>query len=193
MSDYLSQDFWNDLYKVGDTGWDIGAISTPIKEYFDKIDDKSLWILVPGCGKGYEVEYLYNLGFKNVHALDFASEALKTLKNRFSKFPDDQLFQGDFFNHIGKYDIIIEQTLFCALNPILRENYAKKVNELLNSGGKLIGVLFGYETESGPPYGGTKEEYLALFKPYFNSIKIEDCYNSIKPRIGRELFIQLEK
>ena len=29
------KDFWDTQYKEGNTGWDIGRVSTPLKEYFD--------------------------------------------------------------------------------------------------------------------------------------------------------------
>jgi len=83
--------FWNNLYKIGVTGWDIGYIATPIKEYFAQITDKNLKILIPGAGNGYDVEYLYQQGFKNVFILDFAEKAIQNFKIRISQFPDEQI------------------------------------------------------------------------------------------------------
>ncbi|HBC05192.1 MAG TPA: SAM-dependent methyltransferase, partial [Aequorivita sp.] len=37
--------FWNHKYLSDDTGWDIGYVSTPIKEYIDQLTDKNLKIL----------------------------------------------------------------------------------------------------------------------------------------------------
>ena len=59
----LNSKFWNQRYLENDTGWDIGYISTPIKEYFDQINNKKLKILIPGGGNSYEAEYLYKKGF----------------------------------------------------------------------------------------------------------------------------------
>ena len=70
--EFLSAEFWNQKYLDEKTGWDLGDISTPIKEYFDQIKDKDLSILIPGCGLGYEGEYLFKQGFKNVNLLDFS-------------------------------------------------------------------------------------------------------------------------
>jgi hypothetical protein len=44
-----------------------------------------------------------------------------------------------------------------------------------------------------PPFGGTENEYRALFSPLFEFKKMEIAHNSIKPRAGRELFIILQK
>ncbi|MEL6924496.1 MAG: hypothetical protein AAFO94_10655, partial [Bacteroidota bacterium] len=38
------------------------------------------------------------------------------------------------------------------------------------------------------PFGGSKEEYLGYFRPYFEVLVFEPCHNSIKPRMGNELF-----
>jgi thiopurine S-methyltransferase len=109
-------------------------------------------------------------------------------------FPNSQLIHQDFFAFQGTFDLIIEQTFFCALDPSLRKEYAKKMHSLLKSNGKLVGLLFDFPlAEEGPPFGGSKEEYLSYFKPYFSIEILESSYNSIPPRAGRELFIKLIK
>ena len=145
------------------------------------------------CGNGYEAAYLFKAGFTNVTILDFAQEPLTQFKARNKSFPKPQIHQGDFFKHTGRYDLVVEQTLFCAIAPDLRQKYADKVHELLKPQGKLIGVLFNREFESGPPYGGTKQEYLSYFANQFEQITIEDCYNSISPRKNSEFFIKMIK
>ncbi|MFI5145052.1 MAG: SAM-dependent methyltransferase, partial [Ignavibacteria bacterium] len=108
--------------------------------------------------------------------------------------PDDHLFCGDFFEHTGKYDMIIEQTFFCAIDPRERSNYAVKVYELLNEGGKLAGLLFDDKlNDDKPPFGGSREEYVQYFLPYFKFKVFEKAYNSIGPRTDREIFMILVK
>ncbi|MFT4566431.1 MAG: hypothetical protein ACI9FN_001387 [Saprospiraceae bacterium] len=61
--------------------------------------------------------------------------------------------------------------------------------DLLSSGGKLVGLLFDAPMyDSRPPYGGSKEAYLKLFSTEFENIIMEECYNSITPRVGTETF-----
>ncbi|MNY60622.1 hypothetical protein D3C86_1972000 [compost metagenome] len=65
---------------------------------------------------------------------------------------------------------------------------------LLAPGGKLTGLLFNRTFEQpGPPFGGDKKEYEALFSSNVRIKKMETCYNSIKPRAGFELFFQIIK
>ena len=46
----LTPSFWEHKYINGYTGWDIGYASPPITGYVDKIEDKSVSILIPGAG-----------------------------------------------------------------------------------------------------------------------------------------------
>ncbi|HWY37842.1 MAG TPA: methyltransferase domain-containing protein [Bacteroidia bacterium] len=188
----LNPGFWNSRYKAKNIGWDIGSISTPLKEYFDTLSNKDLSILIPGAGNCYEGEYLLNLGFTGVTVLDYAPEAIENFRKRVSQHQKAKLICADFFTHRGQYDLIVEQTFFCALNPALRKDYAVKMHQLLKHGGKLAGLLFtDVPNEEGPPFGGSREEYLQLFSEKFIIEKLEPCKNSIKPRSGRELFIML--
>lgn len=190
--EHLSEEFWANRYESGMTGWDLGEVSPPIKAYIDQLTDKSIRILIPGCGNGYEAEYLWSQGFQHIHVVDLAKEPLENLKQRCPEFPENQLHHGDFFEHINAYDLILEQTMFCAIDPNLRQSYADKVHELLQSKGRLVGVLFNRDFDGGPPYGGNKEEYLTYFSA-FESIFMEPCYNSIAPRQGSELFVRIGK
>ncbi len=190
----LGKDFWDGRHLSGDTGWDVGYPSPPLREYFDQLNDLSLRILIPGCGNAWEAEYLYNKGFKNISLLDISPEALKKFRERNPGFPVRQLFCTDFFRHKGKYDLIAEQTFFCAIHPSLRKDYVLKMHSLLGKGGKLCGLLFDDRLNNdAPPFGGNRDEYISLFSPCFRIKTIERAYNSIQPRAGRELFFIFEK
>jgi thiopurine S-methyltransferase len=153
-------DYWTNRYKNNEIGWDLGTVSNPLKEYFNQLTNKDISILIPGAGNAYEAEYLFDNGFKNITIIDISAEPLQNIKKRIPGFPESKLIFGDFFNHQHQYDLIIEQTFFCALRPSLRQAYAKKMHQLLKNKGKLVGVLFNDELNSDkPPFGGNKEEY----------------------------------
>jgi len=168
MDHKLTPDYWNERYRQGYVGWDLGAVSHPMKVIIDRLEDRSIKILVPGAGNGFEVSYLWQRGFSNVHILDWAESPLQQFAERNPEFPEDQMIQKDFFQLNGQFDLILEQTFFCALNPSLRSSYVSKMYDLLNSGGRIQGVLFDAPMLiDRPPFGGNEEEYRGLFEPYF--------------------------
>ncbi|MBL7816066.1 MAG: SAM-dependent methyltransferase [Saprospiraceae bacterium] len=194
----LDKDYWKNRWQTSTTGWEVGAVTTPIREFVnhlvEKKTDKNCRILIPGAGSGHEAIYFYEQGFHNITVCDWAEEAFKTIKEKLPQLPDNQLVVSDFFDLVGVFDLIVEQTFFCAIDPTLRTQYAQKCSELLNKEGKVCGVLFGKEFDfQGPPFGGTEGEYRAYFNPYFEIEKMDICHNSIKPREGSELWINLRK
>lgn len=190
----LNKDYWEKRYREHQTGWDMGQLSPPLKNYIDQLKDKDLKILIPGAGNSYEAEYLFRLGFKNTYVLDLAAAPLENLKARLPEFPGESILLQNFFQHQGKYDLILEQTFFCALPPDQRKAYAEKTHELLKPGGKLAGLFFDLHFQRpGPPFGGSNEEYLGYFEPGYEIKVLETCYNSIPTRQGNELFFIFKK
>lgn len=189
----MDQAYWNNRFEEENTPWDIGYPSPAIVEYIDALKDRQLRILVPGAGNGYEVEYLFNQDFTHVNVIDLSQKALDNFSERVPDFPKDRLICGNFFNHQDRYDLIIEQTFFCALDPVMRKEYVNKMWDVLDEGGQLVGLLFNWKNDDGPPFGGSASEYRQLFELKFVLEKMELCHNSIKPRAGRELWIQFMK
>lgn len=190
----LNKNYWENRYENNDISWDTGEITTPLKDYFDQLTNKSLKILIPGAGNSYELDYLTNNGFKNVFVLDITEIPLENSKKRTNSISDEKFIKADFFEHTNQYDLIVEQTFFCALEPHLRKKYVEKMTSLLKPNGKLIGLFFEFLlTTVGPPFGGSKAEYINLFQDHFTIKVLEKAYNSIKPRKGNELFFIFTK
>ena len=188
----LDQQYWTERYGKGQVGWDIGYVSTPIKNYIDQVLDKNIKVLIPGAGNAYEAEYLWENGFKNVFVADLSIEPLNNLKLRVPDFPSSQLLQLDFFDLEERFDLILEQTFFCALNPSLRPSYVDKMHNLLMPSGKLVGLLFNIPLyDDHPPFGGEKSDYEKLFESHFRTNRMEEAFNSIPSRKSSELFINL--
>jgi methyl halide transferase len=189
----LDKTYWNNQYQAHTTGWDLGEVSPAIKNYINTLNDKDIRILIPGCGNCYEAIYLLEHGFTNITLIDIAPALVEKLKIKFNENNNINIVLGDFFEHQGEYDLIIEQTFFCALPPQMRQKYVSKMYHLLAKEGKITGLLFNRTFESGPPFGGSQEEYQMLFKDAFAFLKMEVCQNSVTPRAGSELWIQLQK
>lgn len=194
QADQLDKTFWNQRWENKQTGWDIGMASPAITNFMSNYPHKNAAILIPGCGNAHEADWLVQHGFTNITLIDIAPKAVAILKEKYADQPAIEVIEGDFFEHEGQYDLLLEQTFFCAISPALRTNYVAKAASLLKDSGKLIGLLFNVMFEkNGPPFGGEKTEYDALFKKHFTIKKMEECYHSIRPRANTELFIHLIK
>lgn len=194
MTKVLDQEYWNNRYEASQTGWDLGEVSPPIKAYIDQLTNKNLRILIVGCGNAHEAQYLLEAGFTHITLLDIAPSLVEKLKLQYQDEPSITVVLGDFFEHHAEYDLIIEQTFFCAILPSMRQAHARQMYNLLAPNGKLVGVLFDCEFDKeGPPFGGSIAEYKVYFEPYFTFQTFEKSYNSASPRAGNEAFIILIK
>lgn len=195
MENYEVNDsnYWDERYTNNEARWDLKEVSPPIKIYIDSLSNKDWAILIPGCGNAYEAQYLQSRGFTNITLIDFSTVVTDRLKKQFNA-TNVKVINEDFFQHQGVYDLIIEQTFFCAIAPNRREEYVKHCAELLTQKGKIAGLLFNKKrVNEEPPYVATDQEYLNLFSPYFSIKKMEPCTTSIAPRLGSELWIEFEK
>lgn len=188
MNEFLSADYWNERYLNNASHWDLGVVSPPLKTYIDQLADKNSSILIPGAGNSYEAVYLMEQGFTNITVIDIAPSVIQVLQEKYPNQKSIQFIETDFFKWEGKYDLIIEQTFFCALDPVLRNNYVKHMASLLKQNGKLVGLLFNRAFEGGPPFGGDRDSYLQLFSSHFNFQTLTPCHNSVAPRANTELF-----
>ena len=194
MDKISEKDYWNNRWESKQTGWDVGYATAPISKYFSTYQNKKAAILIPGCGNAHEAAFLIDKGFTNITLIDIAPKAVHLLKEKFDSNHQIKILCEDFFDHQGKYDIIIEQTFFCAIPPSKRNDYVQKVASLLHPNGRLTGVLFNMEFEKQePPFGGNAEAYQLLFSSYFNVSTLMPCYNSIAARAGSEIFINFTK
>ena len=122
----IDQKYWNERWEKSETGWDVGYASPAITEYLKQYSNKNAAILIPGCGNAYEAAFLVENGFTDITLIDIAPKAVEMLKKNFTNSPQVKIICEDFFLHEGKYDLIVEQTFFCAIPPSRRKEYANK-------------------------------------------------------------------
>lgn len=193
----LTANYWEKRYQDQSTGWDLGTLSDPLKQFFETLKDQSLKILIPGCGNAHEASFLHKNGFSQVYICDWAISPLKEFALRHPDFDKNHLIHDDFFKlKAYNFDLIIEQTFLCALDPTKINEYASKTASLLKDGAKLTGLLFKEtinDMMDGPPFGATKEHYNKALAAHYSKLMIEDCYNSIPPRAGNEFFFYAVK
>ena len=136
------------------------------------------------------------MGFYNTFYLDLSPIAVKHFREKHPQIPKDNILLGDFFSlkKSNFFDIIIEQTFFCALPLSSRLLYVNKTHELLKNSGILIGLLFNIKFDGDePPYGGNYNLYKKLFEDKYHFIKMDISTNSIPQRQGSELWVEMKR
>ncbi|KAI0135831.1 S-adenosyl-L-methionine-dependent methyltransferase [Daldinia grandis] len=129
-------------------------------------------VLVPGCGKGYDVVMLALHGF-DVYGLEISQKAIEIAEvhaaaqlcepssYNFGSLAASQsslcrgnakFIQGDFFGtgwekkvvtkHFQGFDLIYDYTFLCALPPDLRKDWASRMRELISPAGVLACLEF---------------------------------------------------
>ena len=189
----LDAQYWDAQWKSNTIGWDLGVPAPPLVAFIGTIENKEAKILIPGCGNAYEAEYLVSKGFTNITLIDISETASAILNEKFLNQDAVRVLCEDFFELKDSFDIIIEQTFFCALPPSMRQRYVWKMHSLLNDQGILAGLLFNRQFDVSPPFGGSSEEYEKLFQTAFHIDQLSTANNSVTPRANTELFFSFVK
>jgi len=199
--DINNPEFWQERYFTNNTPWDTKTTTPALINSVNHLKSKKIAIL--GCGYSKDSSFLAKKGHK-VYPVDFASKPIEYLNDLKNKEALDNLFpiQEDIFKLNSKYsnffDIVIEYTCFCAIDSKRRPEYVKVVKDILNKNGQFIALFFPTErreedTDKGPPFYVNLEETLSMFENNFNFIKINKNPDSIKPRIGFETLVIMDK
>ena len=78
-TDKRQQAKWEKRYIDKKTAWDRGETSPALEKTLSKLPKPPSKVLVPACGRGYEVVSFAALGF-DVTGVDFAPSAIHDLK-----------------------------------------------------------------------------------------------------------------
>jgi cyclopropane fatty-acyl-phospholipid synthase-like methyltransferase len=187
---YLQED-WQRHYDEGDLGWDLGQVAPPFIKLFESKTILPGKTLIPGCGRGHEVIYLAENGFE-VTAVDYSPGAVNHLKSTVQERNlKCEVLNMDFFGidsaHNGVYDLLIEQTFFCAISPEQRSSYVSTVARALKKGGMLAGLFYHTgEEEGGPPFNTTREDIKKYFSDSFEIRQLSKAEDSAEQRKNKE-------
>ncbi len=166
---------WEERYRQGDTPWEKGSAHPALLDWLETnlIAGR---VLVPGCGLGHDVRALAKAG-ADVVGLDIARLAIAAART-FPRQGNETYLQGDLFDPGAvrdEFDWVFEHTCFCAIPPDRREDYVRRVGELLKPGGHLLAIFFlnpehDESDAGGPPFGCGLDELDALFSPRFQLV-----------------------
>ena len=160
---------WQERYETGDTPWDEGGPHPALTDYVAEAGPFAGRILVPGCGRGYEVRAV-STAENQVTGLDIAPAAIAGAR-AFPRTGREEYIAADLFDlpadFRGAFDWVIEHTCFCAIEPERRAAYAAAAAGALKPGGLLFGIFYlEPAVERRPPYGVTVAELDRLFSAF---------------------------
>jgi SAM-dependent methyltransferase len=196
MNGYSHSD-WQKHYDEDDLKWDIGEVSPAIQWLWKENKLPQGKAIVPGCGQGHEVVYLAERGLQ-VTGVDFAEGAVKLLRHSLAtKGLQGQVLQRNFFEleaeHDACYDLLLEQTFFCAILPEDRLKYVATAGRILKPGALLAGLFYETGEEGGPPFNTTREDIVKIFSEEFAIEYLEKTAYSVEQRAEKELLALLRK
>jgi len=182
---------WDEFYRNGETLWDKGAPSPPMKQYLERHAVRGR-ALVPGCGRGHEVALAAEYGL-DATGLDVAPTAVAAARALYPQL-EDRFVAGNFFDPPkamrGAFDVLLEHTCMSGLHPTLRADYRRGVDLTLRPGGLLIGVWYINPDldpgEEGPPFPFSVPDLTALFADGYAIVEDYVPNVSFRTREGRE-------
>lgn len=166
----LNRQSWQNRYESGATGWDRGE-PNPMLFRWLKEGLAPCRILVPGCGRGYEVLELAAQGF-DVTAVDYAQSPVLELSNVLAQrglVADVRRENILEYQTSQKFEAIYEQTSLCAIAPKHWEEYEQVMAEALKPGGKLYALFMQSGRSHAPPFSCD----LAVMRGLFDSHRWE--------------------
>lgn len=188
--------YWEERYVDGDIPWDKGYAAPPLTEFLAANPMRGR-VLVPGCGTGHDVRAIAESGAITL-GLDLAPRAIAQARAASSAQPNASFSVGDFFalapSLAETFEWVFEHTLFCAIDPALRPEYAKAVQTVLEPGGRFLAIFFvDIEDPDGPPFPTDNAEIDRLFGPSFEELRRWTPGASYPGREGREQLRLFEK
>lgn len=191
------EQFWSQIYQQETPKWDLGKPAPALVDMLPRLKLPKSRVLVLGCGLGHDAAFFAENGHV-VTAVDMSPDAIKGARSLYAdRYPQITWIEADLFKlsheHHQAYDLVFEQTCYCAINPTLRDELILKWRQFLANQGHLLGVFFAMEKKQGPPFGGTEWELRERLKKHFQFIFWGRWNKSIDRRNGKELLIYAVK
>ncbi len=188
----MAESEWEKRYQTGDMPWEKGEASPGLADFLDIHPNLPRGtVAVPGCGTGHDVRAWAKAGFE-AHGFDIAPSAIRLSeeKTRGMGLSNAQYHLGDFLadDPPRRFDWLFEHTLYCAINPEQRDQYAQAVLRWLKPTGQFLAVHYLIPDKDGPPFGTTRDEVITRFEPHFSLLK-EWVPRSYPNRTGLELML----
>ena len=134
-------------------------------------------VLVPGCGRGYDLAAFVQAGAAEAVGLEISPSACDAAREYLAGALGDtgrggrasvelrNFFEEDSFalENLGQFDLVYDYTFFCAIHPSLRDDWASGMARAVRPGGRLVALIFPVDPsrgrDVGPPYAVEAADY----------------------------------
>jgi len=171
----MSDTDWEARYQTGNMPWEKGEASPGLIDFLAAHPELPRGtVCVPGCGTGHDVRAWAEAGFE-AYGFDLAPSAVRLCNQKAAATGSRKAHYhlGDFL--VGEppclFDWVFEHTLYCAIDPKRRDEYAEAVLRWLKPDGQFLAVHYLIPDEDGPPFGTTPEEVQRRFSPYLDLLQ----------------------
>jgi len=172
--------YWEGRYQEGTDRWDLGEPAAVLVDLLE-----SQWapprgrVAFPGCGAGHDLRHWRDKGY-DATGFDFAIQPPGLPVEAIDVFT-----LGDRYpNH---FDVVVEYTCYCAIEPARRPDYAAAMRTALKPGGILVALLFPVgDKEGGPPFAVAESEIVTVLGAGLDLLHCETPTQSAEGREGRE-------
>jgi SAM-dependent methyltransferase len=166
----MSSEYWEGRYQTKDMPWEKGEPSPGLVDFLAANPGLQRGtVCVPGCGTGHDAREFAKAGFETF-GFDLAPSAIRLASEKTAEAGLKATFQlADFLKDepTQKFDWLFEHTLYCAIQPNEREEYARAAVRWLKPGGTYLAVNYLIPDKDGPPFGTTRDEVWQRFSPHF--------------------------
>jgi cyclopropane fatty-acyl-phospholipid synthase-like methyltransferase len=170
----MSESYWEERYRTQDMPWEKGAPSPGLVDFLSAHTDLPRGtVCVPGCGTGHDVRAWAAAGFE-VNGFDIAPSAVHLADEATRAAGLKAKFQPANFladTPPKQFDWVFEHTLFCAIQPVERDEYVRASLRWLKPDGFYLAVNYFIPDTEGPPFGTNREEIWQRFSPHFELLE----------------------
>jgi thiopurine S-methyltransferase len=175
----MEPDYWHERWREGRIGFHRLGVDPQLLEHYGVLSE-AIRVLVPLCGKTFDLEWLVAHGFEVVGVelselavqAFFAERSLTPARSEQGTFVVYQhgnlaIWVGDFFathsDELGTFDGVYDCAAMIALPAELRARYTAHLQTLLSAKAKILLLTLHFDAGGGPPFSVPTEEVVAAY------------------------------
>ena len=186
---------WESRYVSGSDRWTLEVEPPCLHDLLVELDGNPPFsVLVPGAGYGVDALAWARAGHR-VTAVDIAPLAVSGMLERAQDAGVElTALEADLFDLPsalrGTFDVVWEQTCFCAIRPTERAAYVDAMHGTLKPAGLFYGLFWNHGAPDGPPWTISEQEVRDQFAAHFEILALDHVAASA-PRRSNEFLARM--